>query len=95
MTAGILFHLMNLFASLHPKVTHITIKLGIGRLKSDPVSIVRKHKVINPQIALTPANVSELLVFRKERAIKGCRNTLEKNFASKFRGYRMGAVGTT
>ena len=94
MTAGILFHLMNLFASLHPKVTHITIKLGIGRLKSDPVSIVRKHKVINPQIALTPTNVGELLVFSKKRTVKGSRDIIKENFARKFRGYRMGAVGT-
>ena len=52
--------------ALHAEVANVAIEVCIGHGKPDPVSVKRQNEVVDPDVSLRPAQVSELLVFGQE-----------------------------
>ena len=94
MTARIFVDLMMGFPALHSKITHLAIESGIGGNETQTISEIRKNEVIDPQVTLGTAEVSELLVFGQEGTVETCGNSIEKDFPRKLSRYRMGAIRT-
>ena len=94
MTACIFVNLRNTLSTLHPKIPHITIELGIGGNEAQTIAKVRKDKVIDPQIPLGSTYMGKLLVLGQEGTVETCRNSVEKEFPRKLSRHRMGAIRT-
>ena len=77
MTARIFVDLMMGFPALHSKITHLAIESGIGGNETQTISEIRKNEVIDPQVTLGTAEMSELLVFGQERTVETCGNSIE------------------
>ena len=82
--------------ALHAEIASVAIEVRVGNDVPDPVSVKRQNEVVDPDVSLRPAQVSELLMLGQEGTVVGCGGVaVEKDFARELGWNRIGAVCPT
>ena len=72
--------------ALHAEIANVAIEVRVGNDVPDPVSVKRQNEIVDPDVSLRPAQVSELLMLGQEGTVIGCGDVpVEKDFARETR----------